>query len=156
MQDLNEPTLDSTEIGLEERASRRDSAAATLLCLAVSTFAIGTEGFMIAGLLPRIAADLAVSLVAAGHLVTVFALAYAVGSPVLTVLTGGTSRQRGLVISLGAFAGANLLASIAPTFAASSSRASCWRVPPGFTFPVRARSARRSWVPRDAGRRSGW
>ncbi|KLU23644.1 hypothetical protein EOS_23580 [Caballeronia mineralivorans PML1(12)] len=43
--------------------------------LALGTFAAGTESFMIAGLLPDMAADLHASIVATGQLVTVFALA---------------------------------------------------------------------------------
>ena len=51
-----------------------------LLWLAVGSFAIGAEGFMIAGLLPALARDLSVGLPAAGHLVTTFSLAYAIGA----------------------------------------------------------------------------
>jgi predicted MFS family arabinose efflux permease len=43
--------------------------------LTLGAFAIGTEGFMIAGLLPALARDLNVGLPAAGHLVTAFSLA---------------------------------------------------------------------------------
>jgi hypothetical protein len=39
--------------------------------LTLGAFAIGTEGFMIAGLLPVLVRDLNVGLAAAGHLVTV-------------------------------------------------------------------------------------
>jgi len=53
----------------------------SLIWLTVGAFAIGTEGFMIAGLLPTLARDLNVGLPAAGHLVTAFSLAYAVGAP---------------------------------------------------------------------------
>src|SRR4051794_7856563 len=47
---------------------------ARLYWLALGTFATGTEGFMIAPLLPDLARDFSVSLVAAGQLVTVFAI----------------------------------------------------------------------------------
>jgi len=57
-----------------------------LYWLAVGTFAVGTEGFMIAAILPRIATDLFVSVQAAGQLVTIFAFTYAVSSPVLTAI----------------------------------------------------------------------
>lgn len=40
-----------------------------LLPLAVATFAVGTDAFVIAGLLPAIAADIDVSVAAAGQLV---------------------------------------------------------------------------------------
>ena len=66
----------------------------SLLWLTLGAFAIGTEGFMIAGLLPALAHDLAVGLPAAGHLVTAFSLAYAIGAPVVAVLTAGLERKR--------------------------------------------------------------
>jgi predicted MFS family arabinose efflux permease len=44
-----------------------------LYWLALGTFAIGTEGFMIAPLLPDLSRDLSVSIASAGQLVTVFA-----------------------------------------------------------------------------------
>lgn len=54
---------------------------APLYWLALGSFAVGTESFMIAGLLPGMAADLAVSVATAGQLVTAFAFAYALSSP---------------------------------------------------------------------------
>jgi predicted MFS family arabinose efflux permease len=86
---------------------------APLYWLALGTFAVGTEGFMIAALLPGIATDLSVSLQAAGQLVTAFALTYAVSSPLLTVLTGGFDRRKILLASMAAFAVANIIASAA-------------------------------------------
>jgi predicted MFS family arabinose efflux permease len=83
---------------------------------ALGTFAIGTEGFMIAPLLPRLAQDLSVSLVAAGQLVTVFTLAYALSSPILTALTGGISRRNLLIGSMLAFAAANVVAALAANY----------------------------------------
>ena len=53
-----------------------------LLVLAVGTFTVGTDGFVLNGLLPTIAADLHVTESVAGQLSTVFALTYAVASPV--------------------------------------------------------------------------
>lgn len=71
---------------------------------------------MIAPLLPSIAADLAVSVTTAGLLVTVFALAYALSSPILTALTGAFDRRRLLIGALGAFAIANVVAWASPGF----------------------------------------
>jgi predicted MFS family arabinose efflux permease len=88
-----------------------------LIWLTLGAFAIGTEGFMIAGLLPALAHDLDVSLPAAGHLVTAFSLAYALGAPLLAVLTAGLERKRLLAIAMGSFALANLLAALAPGYA---------------------------------------
>lgn len=83
---------------------------APLYWLALGTFAVGTESFMIAGLLPDMAADLHTSIVATGQLVTVFALAYAFSSPVLTALTGRFHRRTLMILSLSAFTLANLIA----------------------------------------------
>lgn len=87
-----------------------------LYALALGTFAVGTEGFMIAAILPSIAHDLSTSVQATGQLVTIFALVYALSSPVLTALTGSFNRRRLLMLSLAAFAVANLLAAIAPGY----------------------------------------
>jgi predicted MFS family arabinose efflux permease len=89
---------------------------APLLWLALGTFAVGTESFMIAGLLPGMAADLAVTLPQAGQLVTAFALAYALSSPVLTALAGRIERRSLLIGAMLAFAAANVLAWTAPGY----------------------------------------
>jgi DHA1 family inner membrane transport protein len=88
----------------------------SLLWLTLGAFAIGTEGFMIAGLLPALARDLNVGLPAAGHLVTAFSLAYAIGAPVMAVLTAGLERRRLLAIAMAGFCIANLLAAVAPGY----------------------------------------
>lgn len=87
--------------------------SASLVWLAIGAFAIGTEGLMIAGLLPAIAADFNSSVATAGQLITIFALAYAIGSPILSALCGGLDRRRLLVMALLAFTVSNLLAALA-------------------------------------------
>ncbi len=84
--------------------------------LAVAAFAIGTEGFVIAGLLPVIAADMQISVAVAGQLVTVYALAYAIGSPILAVTFNNLDRRNVLTLALCCFIVGNLLAVAAPTF----------------------------------------
>ena len=59
---------------------------ASLVWLAIGAFAIGTEGLMIAGLLPAIAADFDVTIANAGELITIFAIAYAVGCELWTLV----------------------------------------------------------------------
>jgi predicted MFS family arabinose efflux permease len=88
-------------------------AYSPLLWLALGTFATGTESFMIAALLPGLASDLSVSITAAGQLMTVFALTYAVSSPVLAAATSGIGRHKLLLVSMTAFALANFVASAA-------------------------------------------
>jgi MFS transporter, DHA1 family, inner membrane transport protein len=61
-----------------------------VLLMALGTFALGTDAFVISGVLPRVGASLGVSLGVAGLLVTVFSGVYAVSAPVLA--TGGMGR----------------------------------------------------------------
>lgn len=89
-----------------------------LYWLALGTFAIGTEGFMIAALLTTIAADIRVSVAEAGLLVAVFALAYATSSPLLTALTGRVDRRQLLLGSMLLFAMFNMAAALAHSFLA--------------------------------------
>jgi len=88
-----------------------------LLALTVSAFAIGTTEFVIVGLLPTIAADLQVSLPAAGLLVSLYALGVAVGAPLLTALTGRVPRKTLLLALMLLFSFGNLLAWQAPGYA---------------------------------------
>lgn len=67
--------------------------------LAVGTFTLGMDGFVLSGLLPEVAADLGVGVEAAGQLTTLFAVAYAIGSPVIATVTGRLDRR--LVIGVG-------------------------------------------------------
>lgn len=84
--------------------------------LALGSFAIGTEGFMVSGLLPVIATDLSVSISEAGLLVTAFALAYAFSSPILNTLLAGADRRRLLIGALMCFALINFAACFAPGY----------------------------------------
>ncbi|MGX1128338.1 DHA1 family inner membrane transport protein [Streptomyces glaucescens] len=87
-----------------------------LLPLGLATFAVGTDGYVIAGLLPSIAADLAVSTPAAGQLVTVFALTLALSAPVTGALTGGLDRRSALLIALGVFVIGNAVTALGTSY----------------------------------------
>lgn len=88
-----------------------------LAWLALGAFAIGTESFMVAGLLPVLAADLQVSATRAGQLVLLFALSYAIGSPLMAALFARFGRRPLLIASLAAFSGLTLAAAMAQGFA---------------------------------------
>ncbi|MEV4374509.1 MFS transporter [Nonomuraea sp. NPDC049637] len=83
-----------------------------LLPLALATFAVGTDSYVIAGLLPAIAADLRVSTPAAGQLVTVFALVMALSAPIMGALTGGLDRRTALLVALGVFVAGNAVTAL--------------------------------------------
>jgi predicted MFS family arabinose efflux permease len=89
----------------------------SLYWLALTAFAIGTEAFVITGLLPVIAADVHISLAATGFLVTAYAITYAVGSPILAVVFNNVDRKRTLILALVCFIAGNLAAASADGFA---------------------------------------
>ncbi|WP_200824907.1 MFS transporter [Nonomuraea solani] len=87
-----------------------------LLPLALATFAVGTDAFVMAGLLPAIAADLEVSVPAAGQLVTVFALTLAVAAPILSWLLSPLDRRKVLQLALIVFVAGNVVTALSPTY----------------------------------------
>jgi predicted MFS family arabinose efflux permease len=89
-----------------------------LWALTLSAFAIGTTEFVIVGLIPEVAASLGVSVPSAGLLVSVYALGVAVGAPLLTALTARVPRKQLLIGLMLLFTLGNLVASIAPGYAA--------------------------------------
>lgn len=87
-----------------------------LIWLALGSFTIATEGFVISSLLPDIAADAAISVPLAGTLITAFALAYAIGAPILATLTGEWDRRRVILWTLAFFVLGNLAAALSSSF----------------------------------------
>jgi DHA1 family inner membrane transport protein len=87
-----------------------------LLVLALSSFAIGTTEFVIMGLLPEVAADLSVTIPEVGWLVTGYALAVALGAPVMAVSTAKLKRRSALIMLMAFFIAGNLLCAIAPNY----------------------------------------
>jgi predicted MFS family arabinose efflux permease len=83
--------------------------------LALGTFAIGTDAFIIGGVLPKIAHDLSVSVGQAGLVVSVFSLSYAVGSPIISALSTRWRRSTVLIGGLTVFSAANLLSALSPS-----------------------------------------
>ncbi|MCU9614769.1 MFS transporter [Caldibacillus lycopersici] len=68
--------------------------------LMIISFVIGMVELIISGILDLIAEDLHVSLAQAGQLITVFALIFAVASPILLIMTAKVERKHLTLISL--------------------------------------------------------
>jgi len=85
--------------------------------LGLSIFALGTTEFMLSGILPQIAADLAVSIPDAGLLVSAFAFGMLAGAPAMAVLTLRLPRKVTLLGALGVFVAGQALGALAPTYA---------------------------------------
>jgi predicted MFS family arabinose efflux permease len=88
-----------------------------LAVLAAGTFTLGVDGFVLSGLLPSISADLSVSISAAGQLVTIFSITYALGSPIIATLTGSWDRRALLGGGMGLFLLGMAGQALAPSFA---------------------------------------
>jgi MFS transporter, DHA1 family, inner membrane transport protein len=88
-----------------------------LLALAVAAFGIGTSEFVIMGLLPDVARDLAVSIPAAGMLVSAYALGVTIGAPIVAIAIANVPRKAALMRLIGIFIVGNLLCALAPNYA---------------------------------------
>jgi MFS transporter, DHA1 family, chloramphenicol resistance protein len=86
-------------------ASRTDRLPAGVYLLGFSLFAMGSAEFLLAGVLPAVATDLAVTLSSAGFLITAFALAVVLGGPLFAVLSLRWPRRTALIATQGLFAG---------------------------------------------------
>ncbi|MFI5974760.1 MFS transporter [Streptomyces sp. NPDC051452] len=85
-----------------------------LLALAVGAFGIGTTEFVMMGLLPDVAGDLHISIPAAGHLVSAYALGVVIGAPLLAAVTARMSRRTVLIALMALFVVGNALSAFAP------------------------------------------
>lgn len=84
--------------------------------LAIVSFLVGTSEYIISGVLDKIADSLGITITAAGQLITIFSLVYAILTPVLMALTAKVERRKLLVYSLGVFVVANLLSFALPGY----------------------------------------
>lgn len=83
------------------------------LALSTGGFAIGTTEFVTMGVLPEIADGVGVSIPAAGHVISAYALGVVVGAPLIAVLGARLPRRRLLLILMGAFALGNAASALA-------------------------------------------
>ncbi|GGP04525.1 MFS transporter [Nonomuraea glycinis] len=87
-----------------------------LYLLAVALFAMGTSEFMLAGLLPDIAADIGVPVATAGLLTSAFAIGMVVGAPLMAALARRWPRRSSLLGFLGLFLIAHVLGACTGSF----------------------------------------
>ncbi len=87
-----------------------------IFLLTLGMFALGTDAFVVAGVLPIIAKETGVTEGLAGQLVTAFSLAYGFGAPFLAALISRFPRNRALIGALALFCLANVGSAFAPTF----------------------------------------
>ncbi|RCG24785.1 MFS transporter [Streptomyces diacarni] len=87
-----------------------------LYLLAMAVFAMATSEFMLAGLLPGIAADLDVTVGTAGTLTSAFAIGMVVGAPLMAGLARNRPARSGLLGFVVVFAAAHVLGATTASF----------------------------------------
>ena len=96
----------------------RSKLPPTVYLLGLTIFSLVTAEFMVAGMMPALAAAFSVSLAQVGNLIALYALGMALGGPPVTLLllSRGISNQRALVGLLAVYVLAGALAAAAPTY----------------------------------------
>ena len=85
-----------------------------LLVLASGMFSIGTDSFVVAGVLPQVSTSFGVPIALAGQMVTLYALSLALLSPVIAATAAHWPRKRLLLTGLVIFVLANVVTALAP------------------------------------------
>lgn len=95
-----------------------DLNRAVLLPLAGGNFMVGVGTFVIASMLPVLAQDLGTSIAAVGQLLAGYAVALAIGAPLIAALTSRIDRRILLTAALALFGALHLMAALAPGYGA--------------------------------------
>ena len=88
-----------------------------VVILIASSFMLGMSEFIVVGILPDIAADLKISEVTVGNLVSLFAFVYAPVTPLGSALSARVPRFATHLTLIGIFLAGNLLCAFAPNYA---------------------------------------
>ena len=117
--DIGVTTLTAATTPKSKSTAAALSPARTNLCLALLVllgFSLGCSEFVVIGIESDLATELGVSLATTGQLISVFALIYAIATPVLALSTGRFRRYQLLVCYSIVFVLGNLVMALAPNF----------------------------------------
>lgn len=81
------------------------------------TFVLGTSEFVIVGLLDEVSTSLGIALSKAGALVSVFALSFAIGTPVMTAICSRFSKYPLMLTLIGVFIAGNVFTALSESYA---------------------------------------
>ena len=98
-------------------ANTRRQGRVCIVLLVLLAFSLGVSEFNVIGIEAELASDFEVALPEVGQFISLFALTYAVATPVLTLVTGRFKRYSLLVAYALVFIAANLLSAFASSFA---------------------------------------
>jgi len=88
----------------------------SLYTLTLGGLGIGITEFVMMGLLPDIAKDLAITIPQAGHLIAAYALGVVIGAPLLIVIAGSFPPKKILIALMMMFTAFNALSAFAPDY----------------------------------------
>lgn len=94
------------------------SPGALLVLLALGNFVVGMGAFVIIGIITPMAEGLQVSPASAGLVLTAYAFAYAILSPIAAALTGNLPRRVVLALGLGLFCLGSVISALSPNLIA--------------------------------------
>ncbi|QVQ28446.1 MFS transporter [Achromobacter deleyi] len=120
--------------------------------MAITAFAIGVAEFIVVGVLQAIADDLGVPLARAGGLVGLYALALAVGTPVIVLLLARFPRKPVLLILVAVFLAGNLISAFSADYGVLLTGRVITAVAHGSFFAIGATVAARLAPPGQASR----
>ena len=103
-------------MGTRQPTPSQGRAGLVLATLFLGMFVIGSTELLVVGVLDLIAADLRVSIPAAGTLVTAYALGLAIGGPILTALTIRLDKRTVLIGALVLFVLGNVVAVLTASY----------------------------------------
>lgn len=97
-------------------SSSRRALDPRIWLLSIGTFAVGTDAFVVTGILPLLASYFAIGVPAAGMLVSVYSFSYGLGTPVLAAVVARWRRPHVVFYTLCGFAVVNLACAVAPSY----------------------------------------
>ncbi len=103
----------TTDIRNEVLTAKQKVLAFTLTLL---TFVMGTSEFVIVGLLTEVSSDLNISLAVAGTLVSGFAIAYAIGTPLMTAYVSRFPKYPLMLILISLFIVGNVISALSGSY----------------------------------------
>ncbi|MCG7408775.1 MFS transporter [Paenibacillus sp. ACRRX] len=80
------------------------------------TFVLGTSEFVIVGLLTEVSSDLNITISTAGALVSVFAISFAIGTPIFTAIFSRLSKYPLMLALIGVFIVGNLITAVSSSY----------------------------------------
>lgn len=128
-----------------------DELMRKVLLLALGTFALGLDAFIVAGLIPDISAQTGVAEAEVGQMVTAFTLSYAISGPLLSSLLKSNAKTL-LLTSMIVFTAGNVASATADSFAVLLVSRVIAGVGAGLYSPTAAASAAHLAPPEKRGR----